>query len=325
MSILKVKDLRVSFDTVLGRADAVRGVSFSVNPGETLGIVGESGSGKSVTSLAVMGLLDRQRAKIDSGEILFHDQNLLAWNEKQLCKLRGSKMSMIFQEPMTALDPVVRVYRQLREVYCIHVPEKKNSCRSELRALLEKLNIPDADAVLDKYPFELSGGMKQRVMIAMAMICRPELLIADEPTTALDVTTQAEILRLLQKLQKETGCAILLITHDLGVIANMADRVAVMYRGKIVETAPVLEFFDHARHPYAQDLLAARPEHFDGRFRAIPGAVPSVYREIPGCAYRERCSRAMDYCGEGTPPETHCSPEHTVCCRLYEEGQHEIQ
>ena len=253
MSILEVKNLKVSFDSVMGKVNAVKGVSFSVNEGEILGIVGESGSGKSVSSLAIMGLIDDRTGSIDSGEIIFDGKNLLELSEKELCKFRGDRISMIFQEPMTSLNPVVTVFKQLKEVYKIHMPEKVKDCREELVELLSRLNIPDAEKILDKYPFELSGGLKQRIMIAMGMICKPDIIIADEPTTALDVTTQAEILDLLKEIKEENNSGIILITHDLGVIAEMAQRVAVMYFGNVVEECSVLEFFDNAKHPYSVD------------------------------------------------------------------------
>lgn len=314
MSILEVKDLKVSFDSIMGKVNAVKGVSFSVNEGEILGIVGESGSGKSVSSLAIMGLIDERTGSIDSGEIIFDGKNLLELSEKELCKFRGDRISMIFQEPMTSLNPVVTVFKQLKEVYKIHMPEKIKDCRRELVALLSRLNIPDAEKILDKYPFELSGGLKQRIMIAMGMICKPDIIIADEPTTALDVTTQAEILDLLKEIKNENNSGIILITHDLGVIAEMAQRVAVMYFGNVVEECSVLEFFDNAKHPYSIDLLAAMPDNFDGRFRSIDGNVPNLYEKVQGCPYYKRCKMASKECLEKEPEMIEISKGHKVRC-----------
>ena len=315
MKLLEVRDLNVVFHTILGEAEAVRDISFSVDRGEVLGIVGESGSGKSVTSLAIMGLLQRGKADIRRGTVLFDGQDLLTLPEKKLCQLRGNRMAMIFQEPASALNPVVRIEKQLSEVYKLHQPAKVKTCRPELVALLKRLNIPDAEDVLRKYPFELSGGMKQRIMIAMAVLCRPDLLIADEPTTALDVTTQAEILELLRLVQKETNCAIILITHDLGVIAEMARRVIVMYRGKILEECQAEAFFRAARHPYSRDLLNTRPEYFSGRFTSIEGSIPSAYEKLTGCPYYGRCRQAEERCAVQAPAYTVYDDGRVYCHR----------
>lgn len=317
MYILDVKHLKISFQTLMGKVEAVKDVSFHLKEGEVLGIVGESGSGKSVSNLAVMGLLDKRLAKIEDGSVLLDGKELIHLKEKELCKVRGKDIAMIFQEPMTSLNPVVSVYKQLREVIKIHQPERKDDCRDELRGLLERLHIPDADKVLDKYPFELSGGLKQRVMIAMAMVCQPKVLIADEPTTALDVTTQSEILKLLKEIQNGQKMSIIFITHDLGVIAEIADRVEVMYFGKIVEECPVKEFFDRAMHPYSEALLKAMPDHFDGRFSAIEGQVPGAFEKIEGCAYYKRCRYAKDECLKKTPEMVEISPSHYVSCLKY--------
>lgn len=320
MSILEVKDLKVSFNTVMGKVEAVKGVDLSVNSGEVLGIIGESGSGKSVTSLAIMGLIDNRIGAVESGEILFEGKNLINLTEKEMCKIRGDKISMIFQEPMTSLNPVVTIYKQLREVYKIHRPEKKNNCKEELVELLSKLNIPDPKSVLNKYPFELSGGLKQRIMIAMAMICKPSLIIADEPTTALDVTTQAEIINLLKNIKDESNSGIMLITHDLGVIAEMAQKVVVMYYGKVVEECSVSEFFDNAMHPYSKDLLGAMPENFNGRFKSIEGNVPNLYEDIKGCPYYKRCKKRISKCENSKPSMITIKENHKIRCFKYEEG-----
>lgn len=318
--ILEVNHLSVEFKTTLGIASAVRDLSFSVERGEIVGIVGESGSGKSVTSLAVMGLLDERSARIPSGEIIFEGKDLLKLSEKELCKIRGSEITMVFQEPAMALNPVIKVEKQLSEIYKIHEPSKSKSCHAEFVSLLEELRIPDAEQVLKKYPFELSGGMKQRIMIAMAMLSKPQLLIADEPTTALDVTTQAEILDLMKLMQKETGCAVILITHDLGVIAEMADKVLVMYRGQLVEERKIDEFYQGARHPYSKDLLGARPEKFDGRFWSIPGNIPNAYTPLTGCGYCGRCREALPECSSNTPQLTSFDDGSQVRCHRCSQG-----
>lgn len=318
MSILEVNNLKVSFHTVMGKVEAVKGVDLKVNSGEVIGVVGESGSGKSVTSLAIMGLINNGNGTIESGEILLEGKNILDLKEKEMCKIRGDKISMIFQEPMTSLNPVMTIYKQLREVYKIHRPEKKNNCRGELVDLLSKLNIPDPKSVLNKYPFELSGGLKQRIMIAMAMICKPSIIIADEPTTALDVTTQAEIIGLLKQIKEECNSGIMLITHDLGIIAEISQRVVVMYYGKVVEECSVHEFFDNARHPYSKDLLGAMPENFNGRFQSIKGNVPNLYEEIKGCAYYKRCKVKSKKCKDSQPPMVILKNGHKVRCFEYE-------
>lgn len=317
-SLLEIKNLEVSFDTVMGRVSAVRGVDISVDKGEILAVVGESGSGKSVTSLAVMGL---SGGKIENGEIIFDGRDILELTEKEMCEIRGNDISMIFQEPMTSLNPVVTIYKQLREVYKIHMPDKKDNCREEIVELLEKLNIPDAEKILKKYPFELSGGLKQRIMIAMGLICNPKLIIADEPTTALDVTTQAEILDILKDISTTQEKSVMIITHDLGVVAEIADRVSVMYFGKIVENCSTEEFFKNACHPYSKDLIGAMPDNFDGRFKSIEGNVPGMYEEVKGCPYFSRCSYASEICKKEEPPVIKISGNHSVRCHRAEQQE----
>lgn len=316
MKLLEVRDLKIKFYTSLGVAEAVRGISFDVEKGEILGIVGESGSGKSVTGLAIMDLLDRNKGVKVDGEILYKGKNILKMTEKEVCDWRGSKISMIFQEPSSALNPVMSVENQLREVYEIHQPEKAKHCHLQLVDLLRRLHIIEAEKVLKQYPFELSGGMKQRIVIAMSVLAGPELIIADEPTTALDVTTQAEILSLLQEIQKETGCAVIFITHDLGVIAEIAREVMVMYRGLVMERSPVKQFFENAKHPYSKDLLASRLENFDGSFRKIPGSIPDAYEPMEGCAYYGRCAEADAGCRNQFPMLT-AVDDHQVRCFRY--------
>lgn len=315
--LLEVKHLSVEFQTVLGTAKAVRDLSFTVDEGEVVGIVGESGSGKSVTSLTIMGLLNEKSARISSGEILFEGKDLLQLSERELCKIRGTEITMVFQEPAMALNPVMKIEKQLKEIFKIHKPEKVKTCHDELVKLLEELKIPDAEEVLKKYPFQLSGGMKQRIMIAMAVLGKPKLLIADEPTTALDVTMQAEILDLMKLMKKETGCAVILITHDLGVVAEMADKVVVMYRGQLVEERRSADFYQRARHPYSQDLLEARPEKFNGKFWSIPGSIPNAYMAMEGCGYCGRCRKETEECCKRIPGLVSFEDGSKVRCLQY--------
>ena len=300
MSILEVKNLNISFSTLFGEVKAVKNVSFEVKDREILGIVGESGSGKSVTNLGIMGLLDKTNSKVTGESVKLLDKEILNLKEIEMCKIRGRDISMIFQEPMTSLNPVVTVYNQLREVYKLHDKSKYKNCREHLKELLEKLHVPEADKVLDKYPFELSGGLKQRIMIAMAMVCEPKLLICDEPTTALDVTTQAEILSLIEEIKEKENMSAIFITHDLGVVSQLADRVIVMYFGEIVEECKVEDFFKNPLHPYSIDLLNTMPENFNGRFATIKGQIPRATEVIEGCAYYNRCNYACDKCKEKT-------------------------
>ena len=260
MSLLEVKDLKTYFYTDAGCAKAVDGVSFSLDKGKVLGIVGESGCGKSVTSLSIMGLVDPVTGRHEGGEILFHGEDLSKLSEKEKRKIRGNKISMIFQEPMTSLNPVFTVGYQIEEALMLHLGMDKNAARQRAVELLKLVEIPEAEKRVDEYPHQLSGGMRQRVMIAMALSCNPELLIADEPTTALDVTIQAQILELLNELKDKLGMAIIFITHDLGVISEMADEVVVMYAGEIVEKAETRQLFDNPMHPYTEGLMASIPD-----------------------------------------------------------------
>ena len=260
MSLLEVKELKTYFYTDAGCAKAVDGVSFSLDKGKVLGIVGESGCGKSVTSLSIMGLVDPVTGRHEGGEILFHGEDLSKLSEKERRKIRGNKISMIFQEPMTSLNPVFTVGYQIEEALMLHLGLDKNAARQRAIELLKLVEIPEAEKRVDEYPHQLSGGMRQRVMIAMALSCNPELLIADEPTTALDVTIQAQILELLNELKDKLGMAIIFITHDLGVISEMADEVVVMYAGEIVEKAETRQLFDNPKHPYTEGLMASIPD-----------------------------------------------------------------
>ncbi|HET9903743.1 MAG TPA: ABC transporter ATP-binding protein [Xanthobacteraceae bacterium] len=302
--LLRVEDLAVDIATARGTLRAVRGVSFDICAGETLCLVGESGCGKSMTALAIMGLLP-DAASRRARALAFEGADLLTVPPRRLAALRGNRMAMIFQEPMTALNPAYTIGNQLIEVHRRHKGSRAAQARARAVELLEKVGITAAADRLGQYPHQLSGGLRQRVMIAMALMCGPALLIADEPTTALDVTIQAQILRLLVDLQRDLGIAVLLITHDLGVVARVAHRVAVMYAGEIVESAPAADLFRAPRHPYTRGLLASIPVPGrtppGGRLGAIPGIVPSLIGEVRGCAFRERCAYAGSACAEAVP------------------------
>ena len=320
-NVLEVSDLQTCFDTDRGRIRAVDGVSFSVPAGKTVALVGESGCGKSVTSLSVMGLLPPGRGRITQGGIRLNlgekAYDLTKTPEPVLRKLRGGELAMVFQEPMTALNPVLTVGSQIAEAVKLHHPQGKDRafCRSRVLRLLEQVGIPDGPAVYKKYPHQLSGGMRQRIVIAMALAGDPRLIIADEPTTALDVTVQAQILALLRSLKVETGCALLLITHDLGVVASMADYVVVMYAGKVVEQGLLREIFYQPAHPYTQALLAAKPTLGEKKDRlfTIEGTVPDPGQLPDHCYFRDRCSRQGEHCGTH-PEEIDLSPTHKVSC-----------
>jgi oligopeptide/dipeptide ABC transporter ATP-binding protein len=299
MALLDVSDLRVRFETYHGTVRAVDGVSFSLDEGETLGLVGESGSGKSVTNLGIMGLVPSPPGVVEAGHILLDGRDLVQMSDAQLRRVRGNEVAMIFQDPMTSLNPLLTVERQLTEVLELH----RNMTRAEARRAaakgLDEVGIPDPERRLDQYPHELSGGMRQRVMIAMGLLCEPKLLLADEPTTALDVTIQAQILELMKDLQERRGTAIILVTHDLGVVAGMADRVHVMYAGRLVETGPIGPLFKDPRHPYTRGLLQSVPRLTgdpDVALDSIPGQPPDLADLPPGCAFAPRCSFATPTC-----------------------------
>lgn len=302
--MLSVENLQTTFRTDRGEVVSVEDVSFRLEPGETLGIVGESGCGKSVTSLSIIRLLGKN-GRVSRGRVVFEGQDLADLDEKGMCGIRGSKISMIFQEPMTSLNPVFTIGFQIREVIRLHMRKSEAEARKYAVEMLKKVGIPRAEAVAEMYPHELSGGMRQRVMIAIALACRPHLLIADEPTTALDVTIQAQILELMKKLRRESGTAIMLITHDLGVVAEMADRILVMYAGQVVESADVFTLFDRPAHPYTRGLMASIPTidtHGAERLESIPGTVPSSYQRIGGCRFCDRCRYAVARCRSEKPP-----------------------
>ena len=304
--LLEVKGLKTYFYTEDGVVRAVDGVSFEVYPGEVLGLVGESGCGKSVTSLSIMRLISKP-GKIDEGEILLNGENLLALSEEEMIKVRGNRISMIFQQPQTALNPVFKVGDQLAEVLDVHQDLGKEAGWKRAVALLKMVGVPDPERRVEAYPHELSGGMAQRVMIAMALACVPELLIADEPTTALDVTIQAQILDLMRDLRREMGTSVILITHDLGVVAELAERVAVMYAGEIVEQTDVNTLFDQPLHPYTQGLIGSIPilGEIKEKLDVIPGSVPNLINLPPGCRFAPRCasrSPRIPGCGRAPPP-----------------------
>lgn len=302
-TIIEVKNLKTYFYAEGKEVPAVDGVSFDIGQGETLGLVGESGSGKSITALSLLSLIPKPPGKIIDGEILFKGENILNYSEKQLRAMRGNQISMIFQEPMTSLNPVFTVGDQIMEVLILHSKLKKKEARKKAIEMLELVGIPLAGKRVDEYPHQLSGGMRQRVMIAMALACNPALLIADEPTTALDVTTQAQVLELMKELKTKFEMATLLITHDLGVVSEVADKVAVMYLGRIVEYASVESFFSKPLHPYSVGLLNSIPSMFEDvdRLKPIPGQVPHPTELRKGCRFHTRCPYARQLCIEEEP------------------------
>ncbi len=321
--LLEVRDLRVEFDTYGGVVQAVRGVDFGVGRGRTLAIVGESGCGKSVTVQALLGLVPRPPGRITSGSARLAGREILGVPDREANRFRGKDVGMIFQDPMTSLNPTMKVGRQITETLRYHKGLRGAAARAKAVELLERVQIPEARARVDHYPFQFSGGMRQRVMIAMAIACEPALLVADEPTTALDVTVQAQILTLLQDLQAENGMSIVLITHDLGVVAQMADEVAVMYGGRIVEQGPVDEIFYRPAHPYTLGLQAAMPSPHEGarvRLAPIEGSPPDLFRPPPGCAYADRCPLAMAVCRDEEPPLWAVDAAHASRCWLHHQA-----
>ncbi|MBB5214575.1 ABC transporter ATP-binding protein [Parapusillimonas granuli] len=318
-NILSVENLSVHFEGFDRTVVAVKDLSFHVRSGETLGIVGESGCGKSVTSLAIMRLLAKS-ARVVSGTIEFEGRNLLSLSEKQMRGIRGNKLSMIFQEPMTSLNPVFTVGRQIAESIVLHQGKTYKQALVDAQGLLELVQVSDPQKRLANYPYELSGGMRQRVMIAIALACKPRLLIADEPTTALDVTIQAQILQILKDIQQQLGTAIVLITHDLGVVAESCDRVMVMYAGSKVEEGRVADVLYRAHHPYTQALIRSLPAFVEGdaeqqRLAELPGIVPTITPQAVGCAFQSRCSRAVAACASAAPIALQAGDAHRYWCR----------
>jgi oligopeptide/dipeptide ABC transporter ATP-binding protein len=319
--LLEVSGLKTEFATKKGRVRAVDGIDFTLRRGEILGIAGESGCGKSVTALSILRLLP-DYADISSGSIVMNGRDLLGLSEDAMCDVRGNEIAMIFQDPMTSLNPVLTLATQMIEPFVIHQGMTKAQGREKALEMLKKVGISSPEQRLDEYPHQLSGGMRQRVMIAMALSCNPQLLIADEPTTALDVTTQAQILDLMRELRNDLGTAVMLITHDLGVVAEMADNVLVMYAGRAVEYSPAEELFERPKHPYTQGLLQSIPrlEEEHEILHTIPGTVPNQYQAIQGCKFRARCPKAMPVCAEKEPKPYKVGPA-IAHCFLYAEGK----
>jgi oligopeptide/dipeptide ABC transporter ATP-binding protein len=325
--LLDIKGLKTYFYTDNGTVKAVDDVDFFVRKGETLGLVGESGCGKSISSMSITRIVETPPGKFEGGEIVFNSKTLMRINEKErylitdreMRSIRGNDISYIFQEPMTSLNPVFKIGKQISEPMILHRGMSKKDAHKESIRLLDVVNVSNPERVVNEYPFALSGGMRQRVMIAMALACEPKLLIADEPTTALDVTVQAQVLDLMNELKNRINAAIIFITHDLGVIAEMCDRVVVMYAGKVVETSPIEELFAEPKHPYTQGLIASKPDLAtkEDRLHVIPGNVPDLTELPGGCPFHPRCYRAGDRCKKEYPPKPIISQEHSVSCWEY--------
>ncbi|MFF0194580.1 ABC transporter ATP-binding protein [Streptomyces anulatus] len=319
--LLEVRDLHVEFHTREGVAKAVNGVNYSVAEGETLAVLGESGSGKSVTAQAIMGILDMPPGKIAGGEILFKDQDLLKLKPEERRKIRGQEMAMIFQDALSSLNPVLTVGQQLGEMFVVHRGMSRKDAKAKSVELMDRVRIPAAKERVGNYPHQFSGGMRQRIMIAMAMALEPSLIIADEPTTALDVTVQAQVMELLAELQRELNMGLILITHDLGVVADVADKIAVMYAGRIVETAPVHDIYKAPAHPYTKGLLQSIPR-LDQKGRelyAIKGLPPNLTRIPSGCAFNPRCPMAQDVCRSDVPPLYEVDEQRRSACHFWKE------
>ncbi|WP_165989773.1 ABC transporter ATP-binding protein [Streptomyces sp. YIM 98790] len=319
--LLEVRDLQVEFHTRDGVAKAVNGVNYSVEAGETLAVLGESGSGKSVTAQAIMGILDMPPGRIAGGQILYRGQDLLTMSEEQRRKIRGDKIAMIFQDALSALNPVLTVGYQLAEMFRVHRGMSRREAKARAIDLMDKVRIPAARERVNDYPHQFSGGMRQRIMIAMALALEPDLIIADEPTTALDVTVQAQVMDLLAELQREYRMGLILITHDLGVVADVADKIAVMYAGRIVERADVHDLYRRPAHPYTKGLLDSVPrlDHKGGELYAIKGLPPSLTSLPAGCAFSPRCAAATDLCRSQTPAVVPVAPGRVAACHHWKE------
>jgi oligopeptide transport system ATP-binding protein len=327
MKVLEVKNLHTSFFTHMGEVQAVRGISFDLDKGDILGIVGESGSGKSVTSLSIMGLIDSP-GKIKEGSILFDGHDIATMSHKELSEIRGNDMSMIFQDPMTSLNPVFRVGNQIKEIILRHTNLTRQEAHERAIELLKLVNIPEPETRIRQYPHQFSGGMRQRAMIAMAISCNPKLLIADEPTTALDVTIQAQILELLKELKDKKDLSIILITHDLGVIAEACNKVIVMYGGLIMEQGSVLDIFERPEHPYTKGLHQSVPKNVTGeRKRLIPidGTPPDLLEPPMGCPFYPRCKHAMEICAQKRPPLYTIEKGHLAACWLHDSDAPDVE
>lgn len=320
--LLEMKNLKVYFVSDGKELKAVDDISYYINEGETLGIVGESGCGKSVSSMAILRLLDSPPAKYAGGEILFEGRDLLKISDGEMRATRGNEISVIFQEPMTSLNPIKTVGNQIAEAMILHQGLSKREARVEVINLLNLVRIPNAERIVDEYPFTLSGGMCQRCMIALALACKPKLLIADEPTTALDVTIQAQVLQLMNELKASLNTSIIFITHDLGVISEMADRVMVMYAGKVAEVADVVDIFENPKHPYTIGLIRSKPDLATEaeRLEVIPGNVPDLNEKPGGCPFHPRCDKVLPRCSQDFPPEMVFEGGHRVACWLHTKG-----
>jgi oligopeptide transport system ATP-binding protein len=320
-TLLSVRDLRTYFQTEDGTVKAVDGISFDLERGKTLGIVGESGSGKSVTNLSILRLIPSPPGRIVSGEVLFDGKNLLTLSDGEIRKIRGKRIAMVFQDPMSSLNPFMRISKQLMEMTELHLGYSKEKAYEHAIRMLETVGIPDVRSRVDNYPHEFSGGMRQRVMIAMALSCEPELLIADEPTTALDVTIQAQILDLIKKLKQETGTSVILITHDLGVVAGMTDEIIVMYAGAIFERAATIELFERPGNPYTKGLLRSVPDPTSksGELYQIPGLPPDPAHLPLGCPFAPRCDKVQEICRREFPPLVKLAPGHASLCHFAED------
>lgn len=322
-NLLEVKNLKTHFFTEDGIVPAVDGVDFELKPGETLGIVGESGCGKSVTSISIMKLIPNPPGRIVEGEILFEGKDLVKATESEMQHIRGNDIAMIFQEPMTSLNPVFTIGKQITEAIVLHQNLGKDAAKDRCIEMLKLVGIPRAEQAINEYPHQFSGGMRQRAMIAMALSCNPKLLIADEPTTALDVTIQAQIIELMKELKEKLNTAIMLITHDLGVVAEMSDHVIVMYAGRVVEEADVIDLFKDPKHPYTIGLMKSKPnlDNDSERLEVIPGAVPNPLNMPTGCAFNPRCSHVMDICTKSTPDLVVNELGRKVRCWLFQDHE----
>ena len=322
-NLVQIKNLKTYFYTEDGIVKAVDDVSFNIKEGEIIGVVGESGCGKSVTAMSIMKLIPSPPGKIVGGEILFEDKKILELSDEEMRGIRGNDIAVIFQEPMTSLNPIFTIGYQIEEVIILHQKLNKVEARKKSVEMLKLVGVPRAEEIVECYPHELSGGMRQRAMIAMAVSCNPKLLIADEPTTALDVTIQAQILDIMKDLKKKLNTSIMLITHDLGVIAEMAEYVVVMYAGKVIEEAPVIEIFKNPMHPYTEGLMKSKPslDKDAERLYSIPGQVPNPINMPEECYFCARCPKAIDICKKQQPPIREITPGHKVACFLYEEGK----
>ena len=325
--LLEVKNLKTYFHSDRSVVRAADDVSIYVKEGETLGIVGESGCGKSITCMSVVRLVETPPGKYEGGEIIFNGEDMLKVSDTRIREIRGNDISFIFQEPMTSLNPVFKIGRQISETMMLHRNMSKNEAYKESIKMLDTVKIPNPERVVDEYPFALSGGMRQRAMIAMALACQPKLLIADEPTTALDVTIQAQVLDLMNELKQKMNTSIIFITHHLGVIAEMSDRVMVMYAGKVVEVAETIDIFKNPKHPYTIGLIGSKPDMGteSSRLHVIPGNVPDLSNVPTGCPFHTRCGHAMDICRETFPGETILEGEHRIACWLYKNEDKEVR